>query len=96
MILRTVLAMFLIGILCGASAGYGVVQLYTQRNPLWTVAVLPWAFLLVFYGYKIRVTKKKINGIETNFKEKYGFDINDRESFDKYLDSLVGNRNNRS
>jgi len=94
--LRTVLVMFIIGILCGALAGYGVVQLFAQRDPLWIVAILPWLFLLVFYWYKIQVTKKRINRIEVNYKEIYGFNINDREPFDKYLDSMVGNRNNRS
>jgi hypothetical protein len=94
--LRAVLTMFLSGILCGALAGYGVVQLYIQKNFLWIVAMLPWVFLLIFFVYKIRVIKKRINRIEANFKGKYGFDINDKEPFDKYLDSLVGNRNNRS
>jgi hypothetical protein len=94
--LRIVLALFQIGILCGALAGFGVVQIYVHRAPIWIVTVIPWAFLLVFYGYKITIIKRKINGIEEKFKDNYGYDINDREPFDKYLDDLVENSDNRN
>lgn len=72
----------------GGLAGFSIVKFYLTPHILWLFLMSPCIIFVVRNFYKIHTLTKNIKEIEKNFKDKYGFDIRDKDAFNKYLDEI--------
>ena len=69
----------------GCLAGYSVVQLCDTFSPLWVIPIIPFVVYIAHNTICLRRIKKKMRQLENEFKEKYGFDIDDTDAIVKYI-----------
>ncbi len=72
----------------GALGGFSIVRAYLDSNPYFLILTIPAVIYTIYNAYMIRKSTRKIKQLRKGFKDKYGFDIYDKEATDKYLDEI--------
>lgn len=78
----------ILALMVGCLAGFGIVRYFITLNSFWLVLVMPGVLFTVYNTCCICKTTRRIKKIEKEFKDKYGFNIRDKDALERYLKGL--------